>query len=260
MPELPEVANYALVARRAIGKRIESADLRRPKILGGVSHGRLEAFLKDQRFTDTRRHGKFLFLRLSGGKWLGLHFGLSGLLSYSLRPKAEEGGVMDVLFEDGSRLRYRGLFGRVDVLEKPEDFIRRLSLGPDAMAVSFERFKSILTERRKTPVKSVFMDQKNLAGVGNLYSDEALFRARIHPLTHAGDLDPREIKRLYDELRRVLAAVTKQRAKGEWVFPKNYLASRRGAEGRCPRCGAALGMLLIGGRSAYFCPKEQPKP
>lgn len=186
-----------------------------------------------------------------------MHFGLSGGLSYAQKPRSAKGGSLDVTFKDGSRLRYRALFGRLAVLNRPEEYIQKAGLGPDALSMDYSRFKKLAELRKKIPVKQLFMDQRNIAGVGNLYSDEALFLTRIHPLTKVGAISEAKLKKLFMNLRKVLKTMVALRKRGEWVFPKGYIAPSREKGSTCPHCRAKLSTVTIGGRVSYFCPKEQ---
>jgi formamidopyrimidine-DNA glycosylase len=257
MPELPEVENYRRIAEKALKRPIREAVLSRPKIVTGIPARTLPRLLEGRSFTDARRHGKFLFLKLSKAGWLGMHFGLSGGLTYVKKPRVSKGGSLDMVFKDGSRLRYRALFGRLAVLERPEEFIQKAGLGPDALSLTWAQFKKLADSRKKLPAKQLFMDQRNIAGVGNLYSDEALFLTRIHPLTRAGNIPTAKLKRLYANLRKVLKAMVAIRKRGEWLFPKGYIAPSREKGSACPRCRAKLKTVRIGGRVSFFCPKEQ---
>jgi len=257
MPELPEVSHYARIANLAAGKPVREARLSRPGLLSGIVPSRFSSFLRGQKITAIKRHGKFLLLGLSGKKWLAMHFGLSGLLSYEKKPAPAPGGSLDIVFSDGSRLRYRALFGRLDVVDDPREFVRHLGLGPDTLSLDWKSFWKLARSKNRLTVKAFLMDQKNIAGVGNLYSDESFFRTRIHPLTPLRDIGDVRLKKLFSNLVRILKTVSLGRRRGEWVFPGGYLAPHRERGERCPRCGTPLKMILIGGRKSFFCPKEQ---
>lgn len=258
MPELPEVENYRRIASRAFGKRVRAARLKNPKVVSGIAPSRLTAFLTGRTLRGAARHGKHLFLTFGRGPWLALHFGLSGGLSYEERRAPRKGGALSLEFADGSALHYGALFGRLGLVGSPEEHARDLGLGPDALAVSRADFERIAAARAAFPAKALFMDQRNLAGVGNMYSDEALFRCRVHPLTRVSELSAKDRDCLYAAMRTVLTEMVRVRRRGERPFPKDYLSERREKGGRCPRCGGALRSVTVGGRAAWFCPACQP--
>lgn len=267
MPELPEVENYRALAGKALGRRVRGSLLKRPGLLSGLSPKALAAALRGRRFTETARIGKNLFLRLDRGArlpdgqgWLSMHFGLSGWLKFEAKEEsARKTGTLVVSFEDGSALAYSALFGAVGLVKDPREFARKKKLGPDALAVDRRTFERIM-RAKKRDVKTVLMDQSSLAGVGNLYSDEALFRARIHPCARVEDLDAKKLGRLHAELVKVLKEMVVWRKKGEWVFPPKYLAPLRETGGRCPRCRGRLASRPHGGRKTVFCPRCQTLP
>jgi len=194
MPELPDLE----VARRYVNatslhQRIRSVEVRSEKILGEASASELGNALKGHSFDSTRRHGKNLFLGLNDGSWLYVHFGMTGRLKYFEDPaKDPPHDRFLVSFEDGYHLAFDDarMFGKVDLVEDPEEFIEDKKLGPDALALDAASFRERL-ERRRGGVKAALMNQQVVAGIGNIYSDEILFQVRLHPRTDIRRRDPR---------------------------------------------------------------------
>lgn len=130
------------------------------------------------------------------------------------------------------------------------------TLGPDALTLGYADFRALAKGRRGS-AKSWLMDQSILAGIGNIYSDEILFQAGIHPKRAVTDLDERVLEALHKALRRVLRLAIDAHAEPDHL-PPGYLLPQRKAHGRCPRCGGSLAQLKAAGRTAYYCPQRQP--
>jgi formamidopyrimidine-DNA glycosylase len=167
-------------------------------------------------------------------------------------------------FANDGHLKYtnKRMIGRVDLVEDTADFIIKQKLGPDALDPRFDFFAFQAAVRGLTRnVKSVLMDQQIVAGIGNIYSDEILFQARINPATHIDQLTPAQPKHLFLEMRKVLkTAIAHGAGSEEFIerMPKGVLLPERKKGGSCPRCGSLLKVLKVGGRTAYFCPHCQP--
>jgi formamidopyrimidine-DNA glycosylase len=217
--------------------------------------------LKGRELERTRRHGKHLFARLSGDGWLRLHFGMTGFVEYYRGNGGKESDHVRLLleFEDGYRLAYdcQRKLGEVGLVDDVEGFIEQRDLGPDPLAEDFdlERFRELL-EGRRGSVKSALMNQSLMAGIGNVYSDETLFQAGIHPMTAVRDMEPSDLRRLHRAMDRVLRTAIERRVDPD-DFPRSWLTPRRGARDRCPKCGGALASETIAGRTAWFCTDHQ---
>jgi formamidopyrimidine-DNA glycosylase len=262
MPELPEVETYArYFARHALGQRIVRTEVRDERILGEI---RKEAFarkLKGRSFTDVRRHGKHLFAETDAGAlWLHLHFGMSGDLSYYKEGEAEPRFARIVFhFEGGAHLAFEDmrLFGLADLVSSPEGFIADRALGPDPLDASFtyRRFRELLA-RRRGAIKSLLMSQEVIAGLGNLWVDETLYLASIHPRSAVDDLSEKEKRAMYDAMRKLLRDIVARRERGKEP-PPNALYHHREVGDRCPRCGGTIQRSVVFGRTTYFCAKHQ---
>lgn len=259
MPELPDVEIYMrFLNEKALHQRIVDAHVIEPRLVK-VWAQKLRRALKNHRLGESRRHGKWLFVHSDEGPWLALHFGMTGDLKYYEDKQPMPRHAVMAFDFDHVHLAYvdRRKLGSVDLIDDPEQFTSAHGLGPDALEVDWKTFKALLAPRRGG-IKSAFMDQSLIAGLGNVYTDEVLFHADIHPLTPVTALDAKQRKHLYNVMRNVLLtaiACDADRAR----MPKNYLLAHRRGGASCPRCGAAVKQITVNGRSTYFCSQHQPE-
>jgi len=259
MPELPEVELYCRhVARHALNQRIAEVRVLDERILG-VRKAVLTRALVGHELTGVRRHGKHLFAD-AGGAWLHIHFGMSGDL-YSYEDDAEQPRFARVVFEfeNGGRLAYDDmrLFGVVDITPDPETFIVEHRLGPDPLDPGFRLpvFRNIVAKRRGA-VKSLLLSQDIIAGMGNLYVDETLYRASIHPRRAVDTLSDAEVKAIFTCMRAILKeAITFKSRGGD--YPGRWLTQHREEGDACPTCRGTIQRTVVFGRTTYFCGKHQ---
>ena len=264
MPELPEVELFKRhLDRTALGRTIRRVVAKDARIVK-PSPARLAASLAGARLRASRRHGKYLFVSVGKPGWLMLHFGMNGSLRHFVK-EADEPPFDRLRFDfaDGHHLAYVNprRIGRVELVAGPEQFIAAERLGPDALDPRLRpgEFARAVAARRRD-IKSVLMDQSVVAGIGNIYSDEILFQARLHPRARADRLDEAVLRRLFGKLRSVLRTAIRRGAGSEQAFerlPRSFLLPERRKGGRCPRCGGAVAAARFGGRTAYFCPRCQ---
>jgi formamidopyrimidine-DNA glycosylase len=261
VPELPEVEMYARYFRRhALHQRIARLRVIDERILGVTRKGTLIRRLTGQQFTEVRRHGKHLFAAAGEKNWLHLHFGMTGDLAYST-DGADQPRFARVVFdfESGAHLAFEDmrLFGIVDLTTGPDDYIRDHRLGPDPLdpAFTLREFRRRLGKRRGA-IKALLMSQEFVAGVGNLYADETLFRSSIHPVRSAERLTPDEAKTMYTNMRRVLNDMVALKAR-QGEYPARTLVMHREEDDRCPRCGGDIRRTVVGGRTTYYCARHQ---
>ena len=271
MPELPEVETIARELREGsekrgssvLGRTIVGALIRWPRHLARLTPQAFRRRILGQRIQGVRRRGKFLLCDLTRGTLL-VHLGMSGDLRVSLPGEAADPhDHTRFLFEDGSELRFNDTrkFGRVYLVASPEEVIGRL--GPEPLAPRFtaEKLGAMLAARRRQ-LKPLLLDQSFLAGVGNIYADEALHRARLHPLRRSNTLTRREISRLYRGIRDALRrGIRLDGASIDWVYRGGGMQAEfrvYDREGQpCPRCGALIQKMLVGQRGTHFCPQCQ---
>jgi len=259
MPELPEVELYCrYFTRHALNQRIAEVCVLDERILG-VRKAALTRALAGHELTRVRRHGKHLFAD-AGGSWLHIHFGMSGDL-YSYEDDAEQPRFARVVFvfENGNRLAYDDmrLFGVVDVTPDPETFIGEHRLGPDPLDPGFRLavFKRIVAKRRGA-VKSLLLSQDIIAGMGNLYVDESLYRASIHPRRAVDTLSDAEVKAVFTCMRAILKeAITFKSRGGD--YPGRWLTQHREEGETCPICRGTIQRTVVFGRTTYFCGRHQ---
>ncbi len=290
MPELPEVETTVRdLKKNILGRKIEGfwtdfkKNIKRPK--------KLEEFKKiiiGEKIGNVRRRGKNILIALSGEKILLIHQKLTGHLLYGRwrikhgRWFPLDGGPLNepinrfihLIFklDNGKMLALSDLrkFAKIELwrkaeLENSKEF---KNLGPEPLDknFTFEKFKERLEKKKKGKIKQVLMDQSIIAGIGNIYSDEILWKARIHPFRDISKLSNNELKETYQAMKEILPKAIElggesfsdfRRITGEQgYFDKERKVYRRTGE-KCSRCGTVIKRLKIGGRSAHFCPKCQ---
>jgi formamidopyrimidine-DNA glycosylase len=278
VPELPEVETIRRqLAPRVAGRTIVDAQVLDPLWSAPHAPEEVEAGLRGGRITELRRRGKYLVMELDDDRFLVMHLRMTGNLLWvseaddvSARPHLRVRLVLD----DGNRLLFVDLrrFGTGVVLDGREQLDEYLSLrvGPEPLDPGFTPEVLAREARgRRAPVKAFLLDQRRLAGVGNIYADEALFRAGIHPLRPVGNLRRPELERLHAGIVAALeAGIERQGASidryrdangARGSMQEEFLIHLR--EGRpCVRCGWPVVKTVAAGRGTYFCPHCQPAP
>ncbi len=275
MPELPEVEVIlrdlapAVVGRRIVEVRIEPGSER----LAALYPPReLARQLEGRRIAEASRRGKYLIFRLDDGRYFVVHLRMTGRAVIRRaedreRPPEPFQRAL-VRFEDGSELRWADVrkFGVWQIVDRLVELERRL--GPEPLSRSFTWHA--LAQRlagRRAPVKAVLLDQRRIAGVGNIYADEALHLARIHPATPAGELADDQTRRLHRALRSVLRQGIRNfgssfrdfvNAFGEEGRNREHLRVYGRAGEPCPRCGAPIERIVVASRGTHYCPRCQP--
>ena len=248
MPELPEAERARRQLDRVLGREIVAVDDTDTYVCRPHAPGEIAAALVGLRLTATHRRGKFLWVETGGGPELGLHLGMAGqiVVDEALEPGRWDRFVLE--FADGGRmaLRDRRRLGRAVLAP---DFSH---VGPDAAEVGRDEFRARVG-RGGAPLKARLLDQRAIAGVGNLLADEALWRARLSPRRSAGSLDLAEL----DRLRRAVRAALRDAIRLGGAHTGRLIPARVPG-GRCPRCRTELSRGLVGGRTTYWCPRCQP--
>jgi formamidopyrimidine-DNA glycosylase len=255
MPELPDVETFKrYLDATSLHQRISGVDVQDRYILKGVSMDKLARRLKGCRFESSRRHGKHLFVCTDRDLWLRLHFGMTGSLKYFKRKElAPKHTRVLFLFTNSHRLAFEDQrkFGEIGLIEDMNEFLKQRGSGPDALDISLPQFKEIFGKHRGA-VKTILLNQNLIAGIGNIYADEILFRARIHPATQVSALKEKTVAKIFRAARDVLKQAIEAKADVN-LMPKSWLLPHRGKGGKCPRCGRELKSATIGGRTAWFC-------
>jgi formamidopyrimidine-DNA glycosylase len=256
MPELPEVEiARRLIAEEALYRRVAGVDDTDTWVCRPHSPGELRDALTGRMLTAARRRGKLIWCETSQeGPDLGIHLGMTGRIIIT-PPDGEPGGPpprvgwerFALRFADGGRLVLSDprRLGRVRLNPDVE------ALGPDAAEVAQDEFRELIT-KGNVAVKARLLDQSKIAGIGNLLADEGLWRAKISPMARTNSLRPAEADRLYRVLQGSLQAAI---ANGGAHTGEVLAARHPGAT--CPRCGAEMRHSIVGGRSTWWCSREQ---
>ncbi len=275
MPELPEVETIVrdLNAAGIVGKTVSCARVNWARTVAEPSPTEFCRLMEKKRITAVDRRAKFLVFRFADGQTLLLHLRMSGRLHHvpaESPPSAHEHVIL--AFEDGSELRFHDTrkFGRVHLLDDANRILGRL--GPEPLDTGFtaERFARMLAARGRL-LKPLLLDQSFLAGLGNIYADEALWAARLHPLRRSDSLGAAEAKALHAAIRRVLRRGIRNLGTSLGTGKANFysVSRRRGRNSDelkvfrrtgepCPRCNAVIRRLIVGQRSTHICPRCQP--
>jgi formamidopyrimidine-DNA glycosylase len=278
MPELPEVETVARGLQGTIaGRRIVSITLGKIDFIDNPEE--VERELPGRMIRGVERYGKFLLLRLLGkGKGevgeetaLLVHLGMTGALLPKMVSEAHAKHTHVVmLLDDGRELRYVDprRFGRMAYLAGEALRDELLRFGSDPLEAGPEEFVKRIAGR-KARIKALLLDQRVLRGVGNIYADESLWKAKIHPAKLGANLDGRELKLLYKSLQGILRSAIVMRGSSISDFldaagqPGEYQRHHRvyGREGqRCFRCKTGIRRGIVAGRSSYYCPECQRAP
>ena len=272
MPELPEVETVARELREGqgargpsvIGRGIERVTVKWPRHIARPSPREVQARLPGQMIQAVGRRGKYLVFQLSQDVLL-IHLKMSGDLTVAPADAPRDKHAHTVFkFDDGWELRFSDTrkFGKVFVAAQAEEVTGALGPEPLAPGVTARR----LAERqagKKRRQKPLLLDQTFLAGVGNIYADEALHRAGLHPLRRSDTLQPGEVRALWKGVRQALQAGLKHNgASIDWVyrgggFQRHFRVYDRAGE-PCLRCGTPIRRIVVGQRGTHFCPHCQP--
>ena len=260
MPELPEAeANRRRIEDRCLNRTIEEAvpgdDVTYIELPGDNERARLAG----RQFTETRRHGKLIFAGSKTGPWICVHLGMTGSLIPFDEGREEEPNATKFLirFQGDRRLAFRcpRKLGWVRVVDSPEDEIARIGFGPDALEISEEDFVAVIGGTNGA-VKSALIEQKKIAGIGNLWSDEILFAVGVMPGTKASDIDESSLRDMHGVMQDKLHAVLKVDADYS-KLPDDWLVRHRKKGAECRKCGGTIRNTTVGGRNAYYCDNHQ---
>lgn len=274
MPELPEVTTIVNELKEEItGKTIDDVEVR----LGKMVQGDLGRVI-GQKIESVERRAKLIIIRLSEDN-LAIHLKMTGQLFYLLPGREQtisgekESKFTHVIFHlaDGSRLLFNDLrqFGYVKVMDNDQlkKFVEEnYGIEPINLTFTPAKLKEIIKSHGSMRLKPLLTDQTIIAGIGNIYVDEALWEAKLHPLTKASTLTDAEIKALHGAIKKILTDALKYLGtsmdmyrrttgeKGEYEFHRRVY--RRDGE-PCSRCKTTIKRITVGGRGTHFCPKEQ---
>jgi formamidopyrimidine-DNA glycosylase len=273
VPELPEVETVRLGLEPVlVGRRFERVEIFDPRLTRPFDPRTVAAELEGERVSALERRGKYLVVRFESGRGLLIHLRMTGSLRH-----AASGALADdphrravVTLDDGSDVAYRDVrrFGTW-LLAEPDELepylATRLGVEPLGPGFTVRELRQRLAGRR-APVKAALLDQRTAAGLGNIYVDEALWRARVHPLRPAGSLGPGELRRVHSAVRAALeAGLARQGATlRDYAQPDGRAGAMQeafnvyGRDGEpCERCGTPIEKTRAGGRGTWYCPHCQ---
>ncbi len=270
MPELPEVETIVRGLKRTVlGKKMKAITIVPSRVL----HNKLGYFKRNLiglKIIDVKRRGKNIILQLSGGNLILIHLGMTGNLIYLKKPAPlKKHDHLNMEFSDKSQLRYNDprKFGKFKLVKSSriENIGDLKSLGPEPLEITENDFIRLLQTRRGR-IKSTLLNQKFIAGIGNIYADEVLFEAKIHPEEKPCNINSNRLKKLHQAIQEILKKAIK--AGGSSI--DNYLTvegkqgffqlqhKAYGKKGMpCPRCNTKIKRIVLNQRSSYFCPKCQ---
>ncbi|HEX7083536.1 MAG TPA: bifunctional DNA-formamidopyrimidine glycosylase/DNA-(apurinic or apyrimidinic site) lyase [Gaiellaceae bacterium] len=273
MPELPEVETVRRALAPALeGRTWQRVEISDPRLTRPLEPVEVSAELDGERVERLDRRGKYLIVRFASGRALLVHLRMTGSLLHfpdgALGDDPHRRAVVEL--DDGSALAYRDVrrFGTWLLLE-PEDVDAYVDarVGREPLEPSFRARD--LAERlagRRAPIKAAILDQRTVAGVGNIYADEALWRARLHPLEPAEALGPEQVRALHRALRQALeAGIARQGSTlrdyrlpdgGSGSMQDEFRVYGRGGE-PCERCGTPIDKIRVAGRGTWYCPRCQ---
>jgi formamidopyrimidine-DNA glycosylase len=274
MPELPEVETVRRgLALKMNGRRIVRAELRRPDLRRPFPAA-LATRLQGARIGALGRRGKYILIELDTDGLLLLHLGMSGRVTASTEPSSDGRHDHVVLtLDDGTVIRFNDArrFGLLDYMKRNDVAAHPLlaELGPEPLEAGFNAaYLAAILGGKMTPIKSALLDQRIVAGLGNIYVCEALFRSGISPRRLAGAIGPKRVERLVAGIRSVLTEAIAAggsslrdyvQADGELgYFQHSFAVYRREGE-PCPgcNCGGGVRRIVQAGRSTFFCAKRQ---
>ena len=274
MPELPEVETVrARLEPKLVNRRLERVEIFDPRLTRPFEPAGVAADLEGERIAALERRGKYLVVRFESGRVLLIHLRMTGQLLHANGAPLSQNDPHRravVRLDDGSDVIYRDVrrFGTWLLVEPDElDPYLGQRVGREPLAPTFTaRQLSAALQGRRAPIKAALLDQRRLAGIGNIYADEALWRARVHPLRPAGDLDDQEARALHRGIRAALkGGIARQGATlstyrtpdgGSGRMQDEFKVYGRAGE-PCERCGTPIEKIRAAGRGTWYCPSCQ---
>ncbi len=269
MPELPEVQTILdALTPLLLHQPIAAVIVRWEGVIDRLPAAVFAAEMQGRCIVAVERRGKYMLFRLDDDRWLVMHLRMTGEMRVVL-PSEPLAAHDHLIFRlaNGREWRFHDTrkFGRAHLVSHAEEVIGKL--GPEPLSDRFTAASlAAALAGRKAPIKSLLLDQRLIAGIGNIYADEALFHARIHPLRPGGSLQPAELEALVTAIRTVIRQALAEmgttlrdyrRPDGSFGNFQNSLQVFRRTGEPCPSCGAPISRIVVGGRSTHFCPQEQ---
>jgi len=254
MPELPEVHTFQLYFNEAsLNVPIKKVVVHDDKIIRNIDATSFSKNLKGRTFIDSIRRGKYLFGELDNGHYILLHFGMTGDLKYySDKVDAPKHERFVIQFTDGFNLGFDcpRKFARICYIKKLDEYIANVKLGEDALSISEEDFIQQM-ENKKCTIKAYLLDQKKIAGVGNLYADEILYQTRIHPASRIYALKKKQKKAIFKSMKEILQKAVSHAAHYK-EYPEDWFFQWRVVGTKAPNGRGVVQTEKIAGRTTYF--------
>ncbi len=279
MPEMPEVETIVqALKRRIVGETVADVVVEWPRSIALLSPAEFSRRVVGRSVTRVTRRGKFTIIRLAPPKLLVVHLGMTGrlLIDEATEPNAPASASQDahtrvaIRFVSGKALRFRDVrkFGRIYLVDGACEIPLLRDLGPEPLSDTFtpQTLRELLRRHRRQ-IKPLLLDQRILAGLGNIYVDESLWQAGIHPRTLSRALSTDEANGLYRAIRKVLRQAIRNRGttirdyrdpQGEPGENQGALSVYRLQGEQCKRCGHVICRTIVAGRSTHYCPACQP--
>ena len=266
MPELPDVESFKKYFQRtSLKKKIIDVEGESKVLVRKIAFQDFKKKLVGESFKKAWRRGKFLIVEIKGiPEKLVIHFGMTGDLHYVKQDNEKEGedrfARLIFKFDNGYELRWLNMrkFGRVYLVRDLNKIGLIKEMGAEPLKISKAQFLELLNKNKEKNIKAFLMDQREIAGIGNVYSDEILFRSRINPQKDVKSLDKIEKEKLFDKMKEVLKEAIQIRPPTGMLFGANWLLAHRRGDMRCPiDRNHRLKKETIAGRSAVYCPIHQ---
>lgn len=261
MPELPEVQTIVnFLHPKVLGRKILDLQILSKRITKGFNNSEIPKIV-GQKIVGIDRVGKWIVLKLSSRKCFLFHLMMTGKLLLNPSHVGKHDRII-LKLSGGDVLVFNDIrqFGKCRLVDSVENLV-----GPDALKISLPDFKKILESKNK-PIKNFLLDQKNISGLGNIYTDEVLWEAGIHPLRKTNSFKSSEIFRLLNSIKKVLKLAIKKGGTSSRDYRKpddtegEYYNIRRAYQRtgeKCSRCRGVIKRIVVGGRSTHYCPKHQ---
>jgi len=256
MPELPDVESFkTYFEESSLDKVIADVQCSCKDLIKNINFKDLKSKLVGRSFIDVNRRGKFLICEIKDvPEKLIFHFGMTGDLHYvKQRTKKDRFTRLVIKFENGYELKWLSIrkLGKIYLVKDPEEVKLIKEMGPEPLTISKKDFFKILDKHQRKNIKAFLLDQRDIAGIGNVYSDEILFKAKINPHKNIETIGSEQREKLYKSMKMVL----KEAIDCNMYFDSSWLIVHRGRDMRCPRNkNHKLKREIIAGRSCYFCP------
>ena len=257
MPELPEVNTFReYFDGTSLNQKIVDVSISDGKIIRNIVEDDFIDSLVNRTFIGSKRRGKYMFAQLDNSAHILFHFGMTGDIKYysedEERPKYER---FHILFEGGSKLGFDCLrkFGRIEYIEDIDDYIEQLGLGEDALEITEAGFLQKM-EGRSGPIKGFLLNQKLLAGVGNLYADEICYQTRVHPGSKVNAIPKKKRKEIFKAMQSILSFAI-ERAAHYKDYPDDWFWKWRVKGGESEK--GEIMVEKIAGRTTYFVKRWQ---